>query len=189
MGNPWDFVLDNDGDDAPHQIYYHVGRSLSSWEYIEGVLGRLFGAILGLGGFNTIVAERAFGTVSNSKGRSIMLEEAANTAFTTKVGNDVADQLKTDLMAFIGLTKNFAPRRNDIAHGAVVEFLEGFSQKGNFLCPAAYNTSKHKTLNHLETSYRYNSKTIARFGDEFDKLHEKGLHLLIRTYPVFGHTE
>ena len=186
MGNPWDVVLDKDGDRTPDEIYYNVGRALSAWEYLEGVNGRLFGAILGLGGFNTIVAERAFGTVGNSKGRSEMLVEAINTAFTAKYGNATAGQLKIDLMALISRTKLFAARRNEIAHGAVIEFGEGFDQKGNFLSPASYNTSKHKTLNQLETTYRFNAKTIARFADEFGILHVTGLHLLTRTIPVFG---
>ena len=98
-------------------------------------------------------------------------------------------KLKSDLTAYLKLIGAFSARRNEIAHGAVTEFMGDLPYSGYFQCAASYNTNKFKTPNSLEPSYRFNSQTIARFGTEFGKLHETGIHLLMRTYKVFGQTE
>ena len=186
MSNSWDTVLDTDGDKTADPIFYMVGSSLSSWEYVEGIVARLFGAVVGLGGHNVIVAQRALGKVGNSKGRAEIVQEAINTAFLFKPQDAEMTKLKSDLTAYLSLIGAFSTRRNEIAHGAVTEFMEGLPYKGYFHCAASYNTNKFKTPNPLAPSYRFNSQTIARFGAEFAKLHETGTHLLMRTYKVFG---
>jgi len=109
---PWPTVGDRELDTT----YAAVGRALSSWERYEGVLSLLFSALVV--NMERVGARRAYVAVRTFEGRAEMLKAASEGYFHEHPNEKFLNDFKEILKA----AKNFASRRNDIAHGVVDYF-------------------------------------------------------------------
>jgi hypothetical protein len=112
-------------------------------------------------------ADRAYGSVLGSAARLTMIEEAAKAHFQW-YQNPVLEKRLKDL---IGTEcRNFASKRNNIAHGIVdIRFSDPPKLKlGHWLVPSYYATKKYPLKG--PNAYAYTSSEINYFLQEFDGL-------------------
>lgn len=161
------------GDKNANTTYAAVGRALTQWEYLEVKLAELFSQLVGGewpsdgDGPPYHPADRAYGSVLGSAARLTMVEEAAKAHFQWYPNRATEKRLK-DLISTE--CRNFASKRNNIAHGIVdLRFSDPPELKlGHWLVPSFYATKKHP-LNG-PSAYAYTSAEINYFTYEFDRL-------------------
>jgi len=95
-----------------------VGRALSRWENREHQLSRIFGILVVPDG-DMLPARRAYGSVISFRGRKDLIDAAAKAVFFGKPNVELSKKLKS----LINEIKNFATRRNEIAHGSVTTYF------------------------------------------------------------------
>lgn len=170
------------GDELDTTLYEAVGRALTTWELMEGLLARIFSLLCRaeFGG-----AERAYGAVSASSGRREMIAEALGT-FPRR--NDPRLLPLPNLLDRVG---KFGGRRNEIAHGIVMPISDRTEPLGFFLIPAMYNSRKRLSddafaaLRPMTTDlpwsaalkYAYNSEQIIYYHTQFFELVDDALKL------------
>jgi hypothetical protein len=110
---PWP----DNGDPDPQITFAAVGEALSHWEHLEGLIASLFASFVS-DHADYVPAKRAYVAVRTFEGRMEMLRASAEAFFDAFPDKDVQDTYQT----FLKSVKEFAPRRNDIAHGVVAEF-------------------------------------------------------------------
>lgn len=140
MQNLYDVApLSDKGDPEDGALYEAVGRALTQWETLEGILAEIFGLLCGAnlreGG-----AIRAYGVVSAFTGRKDMLD-AAFEVCPLKEGAEAAT-----LPALLKRAKMFSARRNEIAHGVVLGVTDKAIFRGYYLVPAHYNSRKRNPV-------------------------------------------
>jgi hypothetical protein len=103
------------GDKDAHAIYAAMGKALDIWNQFEEALAQIFSFMVSES--DTEPAERAYGSVVMFRGRKEMVEATADAFFFLRpeTGTNFHSALKKLLLD--GL--NFAPRRNEIAHGVL----------------------------------------------------------------------
>jgi hypothetical protein len=181
--HPWNpLAVEPRGDFEPDTLYAAVGRALSAWEMMEGILANVF-ALLCRAEFEGAV--RAYGAVAAFSGRKSMLEEAF--ACFPDRGKDGVKELP----ALLAKIQQFSGRRNEIAHGVVWYFSANQKSLGNYLVPATYNSRKrisgeaymalHPMTNELpwHVALRY-----AYIGAQVDYYREQFFHLTTEAMAV-----
>jgi hypothetical protein len=152
------------GDDNIDTTYQAVGRALSSWERLEGVLSLLFASLIS--GLEESAARRAYNAVRTFEARAEMLSAAAESYFKKhddKIGKNKFNETLKEI-------RNYAARRNDIAHG-VVDFFStaSFSSIGagvSYCQYPSYANSKHRTDSDAPT-YCYSSSELNYYSEKF----------------------
>jgi hypothetical protein len=182
------------GDDSQDAIYLSVGRALTAWERLEGVLGLIFIRAIGQSYFSGMPALRAYGTITSFSGRYEMLTAAIEAAIFEKKNNPLnpiaenSDELRDveNAANILSRIKSFSARRNEIAHGIVDKHpgdksIAGlFGQKPEFgwvLQPSEYATTKKELRRGgilipaiQEPRYYYTAQQIDRFTSKFEQL-------------------
>lgn len=163
------------GDPTNTILFTAVGQALSSWEWVEGHLGMLFGEFVAPGR-PALAASRAYGIVSSSRGRADMLRQAADAYFS--IHPDEA--MQTAFKAQMNVLDRAAPRRNDIAHGIVQPFDFGREASTWALYPSYYASARRK----LDGTERYvmTAKDISRFGRQFADLQPPIIEIIDRVH-------
>jgi len=171
--HPWNpLPVEAMGDEDSDVLFAAIGRALSAWETMEGLLARVF-ASLCRAEFDGAV--RAYGVVSSSSGRLDMLTEALESFPNRRVG-EIAN-----LPSLIKRIGRFGGRRNEIAHGVVWHFSADAKSLGHYLVPAMYNSRKRLSYEafiamrpmttdlpwHAALKYAYNSSQVDYFRAQF----------------------
>jgi hypothetical protein len=104
------------GDSPIDTIYKLVGECLSEWEQLESELAKLFSCLVS--NFESLAAERAYCAVRTFEARAEMLK-AASEAYFAEHPNE---GFQKSFVTILKHAKNFAPRRNEIAHGIVKRY-------------------------------------------------------------------
>lgn len=176
--NPWDIPpKPTEAHDLPDQLYAAVGKALSSWDGVESVLAEIFSLFLGTPYFGNPLQEpgiRAYGSVVSFNGRAEMLDAAARAYFHNK--KTATAELEMRFRGLLNECRQFAGRRNDIAHGRVESLLgaeyDWWPQKDIDHCwlflPGLLATKRY-SLNH-EPLFIYTVAELTYFMDQFDKL-------------------
>lgn len=103
------------GDAANHITFCAVGRALSQWEWFEGNLSLALSYLIG-SGYGNVAALRAYGSVETFRGRTNLIERAAEVYFRynpdEKLEAAISDLVKKS-------RDQLSARRNEIAHGIV----------------------------------------------------------------------
>src|SRR5260221_14594172 len=84
MPQPWDVPLaPANGDSHGDDITRAVGRALTSWEYVEEELAKIFAILVNtdISDLERAPAFRAYGSVPTARGRPDMLDAAAEANF------------------------------------------------------------------------------------------------------------
>ncbi len=112
MPNPWDIPpFPKRGDDNQDTTFAGVGRVLSQWEMIEVVLSHVYAWLVNRP--NEIEATRQYGEGKQSFEQRIKaLLVIADAYFRWNPHQETEGELS----ALSNMTRNFAARRNDVAH-------------------------------------------------------------------------
>jgi hypothetical protein len=184
--NPWDIApLLPKGDAEATPIWTAVGKALTVWERLDGVLADIFGVMVGSRGG---AATAALGIIGTSSTRAEMLNVA---------GAIVLQKDATLLSALKSITRRagyLSSRRNDIAHGVVGHFVEGHTDEhgavtevdhGHYLTPATYATRKRSNIERqmgdpmmLDHVYAYTSEQVEDYGIAFLALYREAVQLM-----------
>lgn len=175
--NPWDTAPKLDrGDEDPTALYSAVGQALTIWERLEDLHAWMFSTLVGSRSNSAYVA---YGYVDNSSTRLSMNKAAA------KITLKGDPKLLTDLIKTLDRIESFRVRRNDIAHGMVVNFQSSITgdegkvvvtHHGHFLVPPYYS-SKKRSRNNKSTSddmwrdgsHAYTSAQVLSYATYFDE--------------------
>lgn len=163
---PWPAI----GDSELDITYAAVGRCLSSWERFEGILSLLFSAFVV--NMERDGARRAYSAVRTFEGRIEMLKAASEAYFHESPNDGWLTSFKT----IFKTSKEFAARRNDIAHG-VVQYFNLSSETefripgGGFALFPSYANFKDRSLSN-EPDYCYTSVELDYFQKHFDGLQD-----------------
>ncbi len=175
---PWDIVDPaSRGDVDERAIFDAVGRALTEWETLEIECAKLFAVFVSANHKRSYHAPavRAYGTVTSVDTRFKMLQLAAESYFSKRPAK--RDSFEEDCNDLLGEYKQYAARRNEIAHGLVQKvFITRKATKrvsrqsviGIFLLPSFYNPKKFKGE---KFTYRYVSGDIIHYKQEFTKLY------------------
>ena len=150
-------------------IHIAVGHALTNWEHVEAAGAMLFGLFAD---FNSIAAQRAYGTINGAKAREAALREAANTFFSlrknlNKKNGEIYEDLKVAEKCAGILIHNYGQasgRRNDIAHGIAWELSFKESKDLSWFLVAP-NYQSRKTVNWIEDDFRLRDAKGLRLGD------------------------
>ena len=157
--NPWDAPPPpRHGDFNTDITFAAVGRALTQWELFESEMAELFAVFIGANRRDTFGATRAYGAVMSFTGRTEVVWAAADVFFIIHENPNLRERVK----AHIDSAKLYGIRRNEIAHGAVREFVWPPRGKQSVLGPARYSTKKNRISrasigphNALYPTYRY----------------------------------
>ncbi len=152
--------------------YIGVGHALSSWEYFEGSLGILYGTLVG-NISDTSPAMRAYGAVAAFSTRKDMINEASAAYFFSN-----NSPLQPAIASLLIEAKEFATRRNEIAHGIIQPYYTGgLAPSGYALGPSRFAVRKRKLSRHPELEidlavgiYAYTSDLLLGFSRHFGVL-------------------
>ncbi len=191
MADPWDIPpLAARGNKYPATLYAAVGRALSGWELLELQLARIYAAFVGVPPIEAI-AMPAYRGATTFGGRAAVIEEAAERHFIKHPDQAIENDFKT----LICDARNFASRRNDIAHGIVRPLWTGDTDAETFaelgmrieyvLAPATY---KDKSFGPDRVPlYLFTSTEINRFKQHFRRMRlERIAPLLVRVLAPRG---
>jgi hypothetical protein len=158
------------GDSTRETLHAAVGFALSKWEELEDELAKTFTELVGARWGEPAV--RAYGSVNNFHGRADMLDAAADAFFyfatyRKKIAGPDAliAKTKVEYDSLIKYCRNFAGRRNEIAHGR----HQSHPELGHFLRPAQYNSKKY-TFDEPFGLYSYTSVEISTYASHFEQL-------------------
>jgi hypothetical protein len=168
---PWQVVDPSPmGDPDERAIFDAVGRALTEWEGVEVECAKLFAVFVSARRKRTYHAPavRAYGSIIGTRARSDMLQLAAESYFDKWPAKRLSFEKKC--MDLIGEYKEYANRRNDIAHVAVKRVFITRKARGIYLLPSFYNPKQFKNE---EFTYLYVSGDIIHYKQEFTKLQLK----------------
>lgn len=169
--NPWaqpPYANPPEADEAA--LFEAVGRALTSWEHLEAALATLFVRFIAYDR-ESLAARRAYGSVVSFMGRAEMLTEAASAYFSFHPDEQLSDSFRRVSNA----CRQAAARRNDIAHGSVVEVYFVGKVPGYALAPGSYNVRRVDL--HSKPAYLYSVREIAKFTKGFDDLYLSAIGL------------
>lgn len=173
---PWDRVrpYSKKVDERPEGIYEAVGRALSAWEGMEGMLSILFAFIVS-GDTDAFAARRAYNAVRTFEGRLGMLRAAFSAYCHDYPQNKELNKLRSSFNNTIRLATGFSGRRNEIAHGVVSQMMKGqiigeveIENDGYALLPSYANTG-HRNLDETP-EYYFTSDNINIYSEMFGKI-------------------
>jgi hypothetical protein len=170
------------GDQNPTDVYAAVGHAISTWEYLEGTLGYLYGVFVG-DTRDASPALRAYGAVSAFGTRKDMISEAAKAYFFSNPAS-----IEGEIQSLLDEAKQFATRRNEIAHGIMQPYyVGGPAPSGYVIGPSRYAVRKRKLLKHPEYKidlaiglYAYNSEIIMELTELFANLAQRTRDICVR---------
>lgn len=188
LGNKWDMPpLPEKGDWSECGLYESIGRALSAWEAFESDLAGVFTALLSPSLF-LLPAERAYGSILTFRGRSEMIEAAAEAFFIAKPNRRKHHILK----AILKKAGRYSARRNEIAHGIVGEYSTPAGKvQGLALMPSTYSTNKRylaqrgRSYNTMPR-YAYTTSEIQYFEWRFRQLVKPTRWLAMDLYRYFA---
>lgn len=176
------------GDPDRNMIYRSVGQALSQWESLESRQANLFGQIV-QGGFG--IANAIYGLSMSVRAKRDMLDVALDWLMNEN------EELAQEIKDAVKLTGQLSDRRNDIAHGHVLELITNtFGSVGCYLLPGVQATKKFHplkltrrpkeperrmtTVEFLSTTwaYAYTSSQIDEYGAAFAS-HEAKIKALV----------
>jgi hypothetical protein len=175
MANPWDMLpVSPTGDFDEKHLFECVGRALSEWEQVEAGCAEIFAALVMSPKKKTHLAPaiRAYGTIVSFRGRAEMIRAAADAYFLTR--KQKAQSFQNQLDNLMKQYQGFANRRNEIAHGCVLMLHKTTRPNrpkrplGFYVMPSFFNPKKFKLDRSI--TYRYTSKDLIHFRQEFTKL-------------------
>jgi hypothetical protein len=170
---PWQRLREPEhGDKDAMTTYAAVGMALSSWEQLESGLAHLFTMFVGQDAFNAWPAQLAYSTIASFRGRAEMLKATSEPYFQF---NQYAKPFETDFKKLYKEAIQFAPRRNEIAHGQVLRITINNRSSGCFLTPAEYANRKANTPSLWK--YAYTSVEIGHYQNHFHRLSLESMHL------------
>jgi hypothetical protein len=191
---PWDALpKEEQGDEDLEKLFASVGRALSTWEMMEGVLGWIFGYLCGA---SQEGPARAYGVVASMNGRIDMLKEVFS-CFEGRNNHELVAFPK-----FLDRVRQYGARRNEIAHGMAVSYTFNNDPRGFFWCPPHYNSRKRPSRAAINDAWRtgggeawlesgmgrytYNSAQIGYYTNEFQKLREQAsiFHASLMAYGI-----
>lgn len=154
-----------------------VGRSLTAWEFLSGGLVSLYVALVRPEQYFAVM--RSWGNSSTPiVAKAEMIAEAA------KGIRELPAEISDRVQKLSNEVKGYNLRRNDIAHGMVIDFsgtetgnMKGW--KGCYLIPHPYITTKYTGADNEEPMYRWTSAQILRYMREFDRLLEQAEQLVL----------
>lgn len=171
------------GDSDPNEIYANIGRALANWEELEARLAELFDCMVsGAEGDeeSSRAGMAAFIAVPSSSSRHDMLAAAAQYALAiSKYLQKVVDLVKD--------AKSFASRRNEIAHGRVLEFgSDGYFLMPNTTKPQKWETKgdhspRQQDIGKIRTGsekYKYVGSDISFYAEQFSFLTSRSTQLI-----------
>ena len=176
-GECWKYTPKPKGDASADPIFLAVGKALSSWETVEGEFASIFSSFLSAEHWG---AQRAYGIIVGNRARREMLEAVAELFFRfRKVSSDDRKLFKLVMEHF----QKASAIRNNIAHGYVTSFMMDGNDRGTFLVPPQYNSTKTTAFvmrDHtapgedissvMGIDYRYTSGDIDGFSGKFRAL-------------------
>lgn len=151
-----DLIPDGAGSNNATTVFAAVGLALSSWESLEEELCRLFQGYIDSRG---VASARAYGCQTSNLTRLNMLKQVIESKYGFSDPGRCA--LHTKAMNKI---QKLAKFRNNIAHGKVQSPTLNEENRGFFLFPAEYNSTK----NHSDYQYFIKIGESAE-KDEFKK--------------------
>lgn len=159
MTSPWDVrPRQPSGDAVEATIYMNVGAALTQWEALESGLAELFDALV-TGATSGLESNRAafgaFRSVSSSSARTELVTSAAPRALMAW------PDLEAEVIAFLQRVARFGARRNEIAHGMVLNLAEF----GFYLCPNNLNPNKWSKAG--EAKYQYIAADVRYYAEQF----------------------
>jgi len=194
MLHNWEFAppLPDHGEDSPDPLFFGVGKVMSGWEMIEFELSRLYSVFAG---DPDGAAMRDYGKHTVAHFRLSNLSEMADRYFIKRP----CQGCEGKLLSILAKLRNFASRRNEVAHGIVfdvqkiVAFTENFvpAARGRpqFLLIAPFYQLKQHAPDGLP-AYGYTSQTlqamIPAMLDSFGEVHEFRVDLLATDKPKEG---
>jgi hypothetical protein len=163
------------GDQDPNLIFAGVGVALTHWAHYETALCRLFSAFIALDR-DSEAARRAFGAVRTFEARLDMLRAAADAYFKYFP----SPELQTIWIEIARLGRLFAERRNEIAHGAVAQFIPralttAGAPDSTALMPADTDVKKRDI--HGMPKYAYTAAALHHYALEFERLRQAPIEL------------
>jgi hypothetical protein len=138
------------------------------WESVEEAFGDIYRTILNT---HSHAALAAYGTVVSGPARIEMIKAAAAVERML-----VHEKLWNELNDLLNDFGKFAARRNEIAHGYVMEFQGSKNGEGHYLVPPDYNTRKRLSPRKLakvsdipfhKFNYAYTAVQIDRYCESF----------------------
>lgn len=162
-------------------LYTSVGRALSRWEVVEGLLSEVFSMLVSPTGALK-AAKRAYGGTVAFAARKDMLENAAEAYF-----EDHPDEaLQASLANVMKVMARASPRRNDIAHGVVqpIWITDRMSDNGFLLVPSYYTSRRRSLAGH--PTYRFGTTEIDRFGAQFTAIGDSTVPILTDIWAKHG---
>lgn len=169
------------GDRRAQKTHAEVGLALSQWEYLEGNLGILFGYLVDAPD-ELSPALRAYGTISSFSTRNDMLREATSAFFFRRKN----DELRQKTITLLDESKNFSPRRNEIAHGIVQPYYAGgLAPTGFAVAPSRFSTRKKKLTIHALTEYTVTADAYAYTSVELRSFTEHFCDLALEVERVY----
>jgi hypothetical protein len=172
--NPWDpRPAPEKGDPSEDDTFRAVGQALSRWEKLENQLATIFATTIR--GRPGAAARRAYGIVQASSTRTDMILAAATTRFE---GRRTYHLVMPDLKDLLKLVKDYAPRRNEIAHGVVYRYSTYRGDALGYCLFPGYYTTKKRSLDN-KPSYIYSSVEINYFSERFLELGPKASSVIM----------
>lgn len=170
---PWDPRPPSSvGDSREDTIFSAVGQALTEWEQMENACAQLFAVLVSANHKRVYLAPaiRAYGTITSAATRQQMLANAGDAYFSKRKAKALTHE--AEFNELIKAYKEFASRRNEIAHGSVQRvFLTKRGSRpdarGLYLTPSFYNPRKFKNE---VLSYLYTSIDLIFYRQEFTKL-------------------
>lgn len=174
---PWDAPpRSTTYDKDPEVLFAAIGSALSSWQYVEDAIARIFEVLVSESNVRSIYpasmspAERAYGSIVSFDGRASMVEAAAEAFFHVNRHSTYPDRLRELIKACRG----WSARRNEVAHGRI----GGSPVDLNYCALGPAESSARKNAVDHHPAFVYNSaqiKTFDRqfFGGDFDLLGRK----------------
>lgn len=170
------------GDRDREGIWLSVGRALSAWEEVQQKLVLLFASAIGHR--HNLPAMQAFGSQMNVSARVEMLDYALQAMLMANPA------LLAEARALFSRVRGFNDRRNDIAHGCILE-VRG-SQQGSaeyYLAPSSYLTKKTGGVKEADwpaPAYRWTAAQIDRYRTEFEQLTRDAFELRCKVNDYVG---
>jgi hypothetical protein len=148
------------GDPDPHKLLSAVGNAMGAWEMAEVSYSYLFNTLVRPKS-TSIAIRRSYGSIASAKGRSSMVEAAAE-AFFHAFPNKT---LEAETQEFITLYNDASGRRNDIAHGVIYTALAPLT--GYYLEANDYNNKRSITR---QSPYAYTGTQVIKIAKDFTRL-------------------
>jgi hypothetical protein len=186
------------GDDKPDALYMAVGKAITAWNKVELSLAYLFGIFVNPSG-GIEVAGRAFGAVNTTSGKLDMVKAASdvfigpieealkrqhlnipdNEDVSIEPGENFFDpaipNFKPNLNHHINTVwKKFGERRNDLAHGVVLQHGPAVDEKGPvgrwYLVPS--HVDGKKWARRGNPTYCYTAEDVEFYVKQFEALND-----------------